>query len=29
VGYDVERIVLDEEIEAISATRLRSLSTVA
>jgi cytidyltransferase-like protein len=28
VGYDVERIVLDESIEAISATRLRSLSTV-
>jgi cytidyltransferase-like protein len=26
VGYDVERIVLDESIEAISATRLRSLS---
>lgn len=29
VGYDVERIVLDEAIEAISATRLRALSTVA
>jgi cytidyltransferase-like protein len=28
VGYDVERIVLDESTEAISATRLRSLSTV-
>ncbi len=28
VGYDVERIVLDETVEAISATRLRSLSTV-
>ncbi len=28
VGYDVERIVLDESIEAISATQLRSLSTV-
>jgi cytidyltransferase-like protein len=28
VGYDVERIVLDEAVEAISATRLRSLSTV-
>jgi cytidyltransferase-like protein len=29
VGYDLERIVLDESIEAISASRLRSLSTVA
>jgi cytidyltransferase-like protein len=29
VGYDVERIILDETVEAISATRLRSLSTVA
>ena len=29
VGYDVERIVLDDSIEAISATRLRSLSTIA
>jgi cytidyltransferase-like protein len=28
VGYDVERVVLDEAVEAISATRLRSLSTV-
>jgi cytidyltransferase-like protein len=27
VGYDVERIVLDESVEAISATRLRSLIT--
>jgi cytidyltransferase-like protein len=26
VGYQVQRIVLDEEVEAISATRLRSLS---
>jgi cytidyltransferase-like protein len=26
VGYEVERIVLDESVEAISATRLRSLS---
>jgi hypothetical protein len=29
VGYAIERIVLDESIEAISATRLRSLSTVS
>jgi len=28
VGYAIERIFLDESIEAISATRLRSLSTV-
>jgi cytidyltransferase-like protein len=28
VGYDIERIVLDEAVEAISATRLRSLSSV-
>jgi len=28
VGYDVERIVLDASVEAISATRLRTLSTV-
>jgi cytidyltransferase-like protein len=27
VGYDVERIVLDEEVEAISATHIRALST--
>jgi hypothetical protein len=26
VGYDLERIVLDESVEAISATRLRALS---
>jgi hypothetical protein len=26
VGYAVERIVLDEETEAISATKIRSLS---
>jgi cytidyltransferase-like protein len=29
VGYAIERIVLDESIEAISATRLRSLSAVS
>jgi cytidyltransferase-like protein len=29
VGYDVERIVLDKSVEAISATHLRSLSSVA
>src|SRR5215471_19353219 len=29
VGYDLERIVLDESIEAISATHLRSLSSIA
>ena len=29
VGYAIERIVLDESIEAISATRLRSLSTIS
>ena len=28
VGYDVERIILDETVEAISATHLRSLSNV-
>jgi cytidyltransferase-like protein len=28
VGYDLERIVLDESIEAISATHLRSLSSI-
>jgi hypothetical protein len=28
VGYRVERIVLDEEIEAISATKMRKLSAV-
>jgi adenylylsulfate kinase len=28
VGYAIERIDLDESIEAISATRLRSLSAV-
>jgi hypothetical protein len=28
VGYDVERIILDGSIEAISATGLRSLSAV-
>ena len=27
VGYAVERIVLDEETEAISATKIRSLNT--
>jgi hypothetical protein len=26
VGYAVERIVLDEDIEAISATKIRGLS---
>ena len=29
VGYDVERIILDEATEAVSATHLRSLSTIA
>jgi cytidyltransferase-like protein len=29
VGYDVERITLDESVEAISATHLRSLITAA
>jgi adenylylsulfate kinase len=29
VGYAIERIVLDKSIEAISATRLRSLSVVS
>ena len=28
VGYNVERLVLDEETEAISATKIRKLSTV-
>jgi cytidyltransferase-like protein len=28
VGYDVERIVLDESVEAISATHVRSLITI-
>jgi hypothetical protein len=29
VGYDLERIVLDESVEAISATQVRSMSSIA